>query len=103
MFTMQPNCGYSLVAEPMLYDPVSTSLSPLPVPLSLTWNNGVLTAGKCSTASFDSDIDCQSDPYEIIYDVVIVVSATNDVVTPNTDLDVRIEIGNTCLEDDISI
>jgi len=38
-----------------------------------------------------------------MYDIVFHVTANNDATTLNTDLDVRVEIGNTCVKDKLTI
>jgi hypothetical protein len=71
--------------------------------MSLTYDNKILKIGKCSTSTFSSDPECSKDPYSIIYDIVFHVTANNDASTLNTELDVRVEIGNTCLKDSLTI
>jgi hypothetical protein len=74
------------------------------VPLSLTYDaNHVLSIGKCTPSTFALDWECANDPYEIVYDIVFHVTANGDPITLNTDLDVRVEIGNTCLADAVAI
>lgn len=103
-FEQVPNCGYTLEVTPKLLN-IDGSLSDLPVPMSLSYesNTGSLYAEKCSPDTFAFDNECLSDPYEIIYDVVFFVSANGDMANANSDLEVRIEIGNTCLTDQVTI
>ena len=58
-----------------------------------------LYAVKCSTATSDIDPDCQGLPYEIFHDIVFEVAAVGDPDSVNRQLEVRIEIGNSCVTD----
>lgn len=103
LFTMQPDCGYSLDVKPMLRNGPD-SYAELPVPLSLSYNSDhELIIGKCSTTTMEMDDDCKYEPYEIIYDIVFMVTANNMPSTMNMDLEVRVEIGNSCLADTVAI
>ena len=102
MFTMSPDCGYALEVSPKLM--IGADLVDLPVPFSLSYEDqsATLVAGKCSSTTFSMDPECAYEPYEIIYDVVFVVSA-NNMASVNTALQVRVEIGNSCLTDSVAI
>ena len=105
MITLEPNCGYAVAIKPV----VSTNGSPyepLPIPSSVEYSAAVamMRVGKCSLATYGSDPDCATTvPYEIIYDIVIEITADNDPSTTNRDIAFTVEIGNTCLEDYVQI
>ena len=98
LFTQSPNCGYTLNVTPKLRL-ANGKWGDLPVPMSLIYDKNILTVGKCGSSTFTSDPECSKDPYSIMYDIVFHVTANNDASTLNTDLDVRVEIGNTCVKD----
>lgn len=95
----------------MTFEPViRTSTSPdtyttLP-PFSVTWTESLSTisVSKCSSDVFSFDPECQNDPYEIVYDIVILVKATVDgQFATSTELSFTVEIGNTCLDDTVTL
>lgn len=67
-----------------------------------TPTTNIITAEKCSARYANDDADCLGTPYESIYDIVFLVTVDNDPTTLNTDLQFTVQIGNICVNDEIS-
>ena len=103
-FSQSPDCGYKYVIQPKLRK-ADNSLTALPIANMLTWDaaNKKLIAQKCSKATFALDPQCQFEPFDILWDIVFEVSVDGVFVATNRDLEVRIEVGNTCKSDYLKV
>lgn len=104
--TLSPDCGYDVTFEPVIRTSTSPDTFTALPPFSVSWSESTSTifVSKCSQDVFSFDPECQNDPYEIVYDIVILVRATVDgQFTTNTELSFTVEIGNTCLDDTVTV
>jgi len=103
-YTMSPDCGYDLTVTPKLklLDGTLVDLTTAPYSMGHDASKMEVYVEKCSATTSFADPDCANDPYEIIFDIVFAVESTG-ASNVNTDLEVRVEVGNTCLTDTLAI